>query len=57
MKKLVARILIASYHRLPEWLIRDLVFVIIGITLGVGFVFLSVRPNLIRARRVLLRRR
>ena len=57
MKKLVARILIASYRGLPEWLVRNLVLVIIGITLGAGFVFLWGRPSLIWARRVLLRRR
>lgn len=50
MKRLLSRILIASYHGLPEWLARYLVFAIIGITLGLGFVFLSLRPNIRRFR-------
>ena len=42
--------LIASYQGWPEWLVRNLVFVIIGTALGLGFVFLSLRPNIRRFR-------
>ena len=57
MKKLTARLLITLYQGLPEWIVRNGVYFMIGVALGVGFVFLSLRPNLRRARRALLRRR
>ena len=42
--------LIASYYGLPEWLVRSLVFFVIGVALGIGFVFLSLRPDIRRFR-------
>ena len=57
MKKLTARLLITLYRGLPEWIVRNGVFFVIGVALGVGFVFLLLRPNLRWARWVLLRRR
>jgi hypothetical protein len=57
MKKLAAKLLMALYQGLPEWIVRNSVFFIIGVALGTGFVFLSLRPNLRRARQILLRRR
>jgi hypothetical protein len=49
--------LIASYHGLPEWLVRNLVFFIIGLALGIGFVFLSLRPDIRRLRNFFRRSR
>jgi hypothetical protein len=57
MKKLAAKLLIALYQGLPEWMVRAAVFFIISVALGVGFVFLSLRTNLIWARQILWRRR
>ena len=49
--------LIASYYGLPEWLVRNLVFVIIGTALVIGFVFLSLRPDIRRFRNFFRRSR
>jgi hypothetical protein len=55
MKGFAARLFIALYQGLPEWMVRSAVFFVIGVALGVGFVFLSLRPDFHRARQVLLR--
>ena len=57
MKRFAARLFIALYQGLPEWMVRNAVFFVIGVALGVGIVFLALRPGLSRVRRVLLRRR
>ena len=57
MKKLATRLVIALYQGLPEWMVRTAVFFLIGVALGVGIVFLSLRSDFRRARQVLLRRR
>lgn len=57
MKKLALKLLIATYQRLPEWMVRYAVFFVIGFSLGVGFVFLALRPEFRRVRRLLLKRR
>ena len=57
MKKLAVRLIIALYQGLPEWMVRNAVFFVIGVAWGMGFVFLSLRPDLRRVRQILLRRR
>ena len=57
MKKLTARLFLALYRGLPEWMVRISVFFVISVTLGMGFVFLSLRPNLRRVRLIVMRRR
>ena len=57
MKKLAARLITALYQGLPEWIVRNAVFLVISVALSVGFVFLALRPGLRRVRQVLLRRR
>ena len=57
MKKLAVRLIIALYQGLPEWMVRNTVFFVICVAWGMGFVFLSVRPDLRRIRQNLLRRR
>ena len=50
MKLLPTGIILACYRRLPEWIVRNLVFFVIGGALGAGFVILSFRPVLLRIR-------
>ena len=57
MKGFAARLFIALYQGLPEWIVRNAVFLVIGVALSVGFVFHALRPGLRRVRQVLLRRR
>jgi len=56
MKTFLLWLLVTVYRSLPEWFVRSIVFFIICVTLGMGFVFLSLRPHL-RQARLLLRRR
>ena len=57
MKRLAVKLLIALYQGLPEWMIRNAVFFVIGVAWAIGFVFLWLRPDLRRIRQILLRRR
>ena len=57
MKKLATRLVIALYQGLPEWMVRNTVYFVISVAWGVGFVYLSLRPDLRRVRQILLRRR
>ena len=57
MKKIAQRLVIALYQEMPEWMVRNAAFFVIGVAWGMGFVFLSLRPDLRRARRALRRNR
>ena len=48
MKRFLAKLLISLYQGLPEWIVRSMVFFIIGVIFGLGFAFLSFRPRLRR---------
>ena len=48
MKKLATRLVIALYQGLPEWMVRNAVFFVIGVAWAMGFVFLFLRPDLRR---------
>ena len=56
MKRPLLRLLIMVYRGTPEWLVRIIVFTIIGGSLVMGFVFLSLRPVSRQARQLLRRR-
>ena len=56
MKTFLLWLLVTVYRSLPEWFVRSIVFFIIGVSLGTGFLFLSLRPTFHKAR-LLLRRR
>lgn len=50
MKESVLRISLVCYRGLPEWFVRGIVFLVVGLAFTAGLIFLTARPVLRRIR-------
>jgi len=50
MTRLAGKLLLALYRGLPEWFVRNLVFLIVGFAFAVAYGLIMLRPTLRRIR-------
>ena len=57
MTRLFLRLLLVIYRGLPDWLVRNIVLLTVGLAFAAGLIFLTIRPALRRIRSTWVRRR